>query len=282
MRRIRIVTAAALAMFMLAGCASLGYGWQRNERTTSLVDFLYPRGEPPAQPSMPTLRLPLTVGVAFLPTRTGRDLLDGPRREAILQDIRGRFEKRAFVREIVPIPDYYLSGQKGFDGLSALARLYNLDLVALVSYDQVSRQQDNGLALTYLTIVGAYLVPGTSQEVSTIVDLAVVHPASRSLVLRAAGTDARGGVSTRNGASGRLHERGMLGIQAAAATMIDHFDKELLEFEDRVRKGTARVQIDRGSGGGGAFDVLALGLLAMLLLGRFAAGQLAGLRRGPR
>src|SRR5262245_65773132 len=113
MRRILIGLVAVPALLALAGCASMfGNGWQRNARTTSLVDFLYPRGEPPAQESVPVLRLPLTVGVAFLPQRAGNaDVLDGARKEAILQDIRQRFEKRGFVREIVPIPDYYLAGQ---------------------------------------------------------------------------------------------------------------------------------------------------------------------------
>lgn len=271
MRRITMGIVAVLVISMLAGCASMSVR-RHNARTTSLVDFLYPRGEPPVEASVPQLRLPLTVGVAFLPDHGRTDgVLDGPRKDAILQAIRQRFEKRGFVREIVPIPDYYLSAQKGFDGLAALARLYNLDLVALVSWDQVSRQHDNGLALTYLTIVGSYMIPGTSQDVSTIMDLAVVHPASRSLVLRAAGVDTRAGVSTAVGASDRLHDRGVQGMQAAAAGMIENFDRELLGFEDRVRNGTARVRID-SSGGGGSFDVLALGLLGLLLLGRFAPG----------
>jgi rhombotail lipoprotein len=85
--------------------------------------------------------------------------------------------------------------------------------------------------------------------------------------------DTRAGVSTQVGASARLHERSMQSIQASAASMVDNFDKELLGFEDKVRKGTARVRIDR-AGGGGAFDVLAVGLLAMLLLGKFGAGVL--------
>jgi len=56
----------------------------------------------------------------------------------------------------------------------------------LVSYDQVTRRDDNNWSLTYLTIVGAFVIPATDHDVATMVDLAVVDPASRSLVLRAA------------------------------------------------------------------------------------------------
>lgn len=267
MKKAMTGVAAVLAVLLLGGCVGMfSHGTWRHERSSSLVEYLYPGRTPPAQDEVPVLQLPLTVGIAFLPSVTGQaGALDEADKQRILQGIRERFERRRFVREIVPIPDYYLAGQRGFDGLTALQRLYNLDLVALVSYDQVARQDDNELALTYLTIVGSFLFPGTSQDVNTIVDLAVVHPASRSLVLRAAGMDSRKGVSTEVRASSRLRERSVESFHASAERMIDNFDTELLRFEDNVRSGTARVQV---SGGGGAFDWLAIGLLGAVLLGR--------------
>jgi rhombotail lipoprotein len=273
MRRMMIGAVATIALASLAGCVGMLSHMQRNAQTSSLVDFLYPRGEVPQHDQVPVLNLPLTVGVAFLPGKPGTSgSLDENRKVAVLEEIRERFEKRSFVREIVPIPDYYLASQRGFDGLAALQRLYKLDLVALVSYDQVARQEDNRLSLTYLTIVGAFFVPGTSQDVNTIVDLAVVDPATRSLVLRAAGMDSRKGVTTSVGSAAQLRERGAESIQASADSMIENFDKELLGFEDRVRKGTARVQIaNRGSGGAGAFDWVMLVVLGGLLLGRWVA-----------
>jgi rhombotail lipoprotein len=261
-RKVIIATALAAAALALGGCAGMfSHGGPRHHRSSSLVDYLYAGKRPPAEVATPVLNLPLTVGLAFLPPAAGPGTLDATEKNRILDQVRERFKGRRFVREIVPIPDYYLQGQRGFGGLESLQRLYNLDLVALVSYDQVANQHANELSLAYLTIVGAYLFPGTSQDVSTLVDLAVIHPASQSLVLRAAGMDSRSGVSTEAGSEGRLRERSVRGFQAAAAQMIDRFDSELLRFEQDVRDGKARVKV---AGGAGSFDWLALALLAAL------------------
>lgn len=273
MKRVLLGTGAVLSVLVLSGCAAMfSTPTARHERTSSLVDFLYPGAAPPVQNATPVLHLPLTVGVVFLPAPAGRPgALGATDKAAVLDAIRMRFESRGFVREIITVPDYYLAGQRGFEGLMALQRLYSLDLIALVSYDQVARQDNNELSLTYLTIVGSWLFPGTSQDVNTMVDLAVVHPATRSLVIRAAGMDSRKGVSTNAGAAGRLRERGVESFQASATRMIDNFDAELLRFEERVKQGTARVQIaNPGAGGGGGVDGVLVAVLAILLLGSVA------------
>lgn len=265
MRKVAMVAAVVVAGVVLAGCAGMfARSSQRHHRSSSLVEFLYAGQAPPARTAVPALELPLTVGIAFLPAAAGIGQLDEAEKNLVLERVRERFSSRAFVREIVPIPDYYLGWQRGFDGLASLQRLYDLDLVALVSYDQVARQEGNELSLAYLTIVGAYLFPGTSQDVNTMVDLAVVDPTSRSLVLRAAGMDSRQGVSTDVAANQRMRARGVDSFHAAAGQMIERFDAELLGFERSVREGTARVRVTR-SGGGGSTGLLALGLLGLML-----------------
>ena len=55
-----------------------------------------------------------------------------------------------------------------------MQRLYAVDLMALVSYDQVTHGDTNEWSLGYLTIVGMYVLKGNRYDVSTVVDLAVV------------------------------------------------------------------------------------------------------------
>jgi rhombotail lipoprotein len=266
------------AVVALSGCASFfGDGARvRKGNTTSLVEFLYPAGAPPPSNSIPELRVPLRVGLAFLPAKSGSSVtaLDAQQRLDLLERIRRRFSSRQFVSEIVVIPDYYLTTARGYSGLASVQRLYSVDLVALVSYDQVSRQDGNILSLGYLTIVGAYILPGTSRETSTLVDLAVVDPATQSLVLRASGASSGRGLSTQASADYSARKASVDGFGVAATQLIENFDVALVNFEKDVRAGKANVRVVRRSGGGGgagafgAVDALVLALLLAVVLGR--------------
>jgi rhombotail lipoprotein len=257
----------AVVGVLLSGCADLGCMpncSSHSRNSSSLVEFLYPHGSaPPQQNAIPQLRIPLRVGLAFLPSNnfdaTGG--LDAAHQEALLERIRQRFSSRKFVAEIVVIPDYYLRGHSGFEGLEGVQRLYGVDLMALVSYDQVVHTDENNWSLGYLTIVGAYVLKGSRHDVSTLVDLAVVDPVSRSLVLRAGGTSTSHGNTTLIDAARDTRSAAADGYGAATDEMIEHFDTALTKFESDVRSGNAPVRVVRktgagrsGSGGGGALD----------------------------
>jgi rhombotail lipoprotein len=272
------------AMLALTGCANLTCfsACERHaHNSTSLVEFLYPNGTPPPQDSQPQLHLPLRVGLTFLPSNGGeaQNGLDAAHKEALLQEIRQRFLSRKFVAEIVVIPDYYLQGKRGFEGLEAVQRLYGVDLMALVSYNQVTHQDDNNWSLGYVTIVGAYFLKGTRHDVSTLIDLAVVDPATHQLVLRAGGVDSSHGNVTLVGENRRLREDSAKGFDAATAQMIEHFDSALTAFEADVREGKANVKVvsnnGKPTGGGGSIDLLMLLGLLPLAIRRYTCGGLS-------
>ncbi|HTY94799.1 MAG TPA: rhombotarget lipoprotein [Steroidobacteraceae bacterium] len=275
------IVVAATTM-TLGGCASLmcpmGCGPARSHNSSTLVDFLYPDGRmPEASTTMPQLAIPLRVGLAFLPSANAQATgLDAAHRQQLLERIRQRFASRRFVSEIVLVPDYYLSGHRGFAGLDAVQHLYNLDVMALVSFDQESHLDSNEWSLAYLTIIGSYVIKGSRHDVSTLVDLAVIDPATRQLLLRAGGTDSRHGNTTLIDANRSTREADSDGFSAATDRMIEHFDTELVKFEAQVRAGTAPVRVvsrnEAGHGGGGTLDGWILGLL-MLVLARRAAGH---------
>ncbi len=256
----------AAAGMLLSGCSVMCWPdcarQLHSASSSSLVAFLYPHGEPPRNDSIPELHVPLRVGLAFLPNRAGVTTLDEAHKELLLEQIRARFASRKFIAQIAIIPDYYLAGRSGFEGLEGVQRLYGVDLMALVSYDQVTHVDDNNWSLGYVTIVGAALLKGTRHDVSTLIDLAVVDAPSRSLVLRAGGTDTRQGTATLLQEERESRAAGVAGFTAATAQMIEHFDSALTQFEADVRTGRANVRIvsrnslvPRGSsGGGGAFS----------------------------
>jgi rhombotail lipoprotein len=263
-----LATILALSSIALSGCVSLSQAFctpncaQRQvKNSTSLVGFLYPNGKtPPPEDTIPQLRIPLRVGLSFLPsTGSGDSPLDAAHKELLLQRIRQRFASRNFIADIVIIPDYYLANARGFEGLQGVQRLYSVDLMALVSYDQVTHLDDNKLSLGYLTIVGAYILPGTSRDVTTLVDLAVVDPQTRSLVMRAGGTDTRHGLTTPIEQARASRAADVDSFDSATNALIINFDASLTQLQANVRAGTANIRVTQRngtpvSGGGGAMD----------------------------
>jgi rhombotail lipoprotein len=260
----------------LSGCATLGDSiCLSNCRTetrasSSLVEFLYPEDEtPPRSDSIPELKLPLRVGLAFLPSQNGSAVegLEAARRGELLERIRKRFSDRKFVSEIVIVPEYYLRDGRGFDGLAGVQRLYDIDLMALVSYDQVAYGEENKWSLGYLTIVGAYVLKGNRHDVTTLVDLAVVDPTTRSIVLRAGGSDTRHGTTTLVDKERETRETRTSSFSRATDQLAENFDVALTRFEADVKEGKAKVRVSRrgggvASGGGGSFDLVLLLALA--------------------
>jgi rhombotail lipoprotein len=268
----------------LSGCAVLGHAFctpgcqTQTHDTSSLVSFLYPDGKtPPRDDTIPELHVPLRVGLAFLPSQASRGAtpLDAAQKQELLERIRQRFSTRPCVSEIVVIPDYYLSTSPGFAGLDGVQRLYAVDLMALVSYDQVTRTGDNDLSLGYLTIVGAYVLPGTSHDTATLVDLAVVDPATRSLVLRAGGTSITHGNSTLVDVERDSRKASAIGFAEATDQMISHFDTALTAFQTDVHNGKANVRViarntTGGRMGGGSLGTADVAALLLVVLARRA------------
>jgi rhombotail lipoprotein len=286
-RRLRLRLAACLVVIAFVvlgtGCIASGpvceYGCLSDQRaSTPLVDFLYPDGDVPAVDAPVEIELPMVVGLAFLPSKDGR----GPsatERDRLLAVVRERFRSVDYLRDIVVIPDYYFSRQRGrgFQDLGAVARLMGLGAVALVSYDQVSATRENQRSFAYLTIAGLFFVRGNEQTTHTLLDLAVIDPQSRTLLLRAGGTaDASRSTTWIEQQSGLARQQEE-GFDSAVTALNENFARELAAFEARVRDGSAPVRVRKAGarGGGGALDVLQL-----LFLGVFAAALArAGLRR---
>jgi rhombotail lipoprotein len=236
------------------------------------VQFLYGRDAVPVTDASVELKLPIRVGLSFLPSEDTRatSIPTAAQRAEILQAIREKFHALPYVTEIVIIPDYYLDGRRdnGLEQMQQLSRMYQLDLYALASYDIVANNVSNKSSFTYLTIVGAFFVHGNDQEIESMVDLAVIEPQSRQLVFRAGGTSYVKGRSAAVDLEKDENWRVKRGFDEASAALMANFETELRGFEARVREGTAPIKVVRhakNSGGGGALDPLWLASLALVL-----------------
>lgn len=264
---IRNTTLAIACTLLFSGCAALQPVKQQGV-SSSLVDYLYPDGEIPADlvDTKPVLNLPLRIGLAFVPAGAGssQEISDKQRNE-LLEKVRVQFEQYAFIEQIVVIPDNYLSHGRGFTTVEQVARLYGVDIIALVSYDQVVFSRMNAGSLTYLTIIGAYVVPGDEQRVDTFVDTAVFDVRTRKLLFRAPGVDTKKDVSRLFTVESERIRISQESMAAAVTHMSANLDTELHRFKERVKSGqVAEVRVRSGYSGGGAADGFLLAPLALL------------------
>lgn len=277
---VRWVAVAALAL-LLGGCATLfDGGSQRRGVSSSVVDYLYPRGEafkPADGGATPQVRLPARVGLMFVPSRNDPMGVSSAEQSALLEKVRATFKEQPFIERIEVIPGQYLRPGGGFDNLEQVARMHGVDLVALVSYDQIVRTDQNAASLLYWTLVGAYTIRGNKNQVSTFIDTSVFDVATRTLLFRAPGTDQRDAGSTAvrvDEVQGRLAGES---FAAAMAQMTGNLDTAIADFAVRAREEGQVKLVDRRSGGewrrggGGSVRWWELALLAgagLLLLRR--------------
>jgi rhombotail lipoprotein len=243
-----------IAILTLAGCASM-FSPASARQAGSIVDYLYPEAKeaPTLAPTVTRLRLPVRVGIAFAPG-TGRDA--GPQEAAkaqLLERVKASFAQYDYIGSIEVIPSTYLRPRGGFANLDQVARMFNVDVIALVSYDQIRFNDTNRLAVLYWTVVGAYLVKGDQYDVQTMVDAAVFDVGSRKLLFRAPGTSQVKGASTIAGYSREIRGAQSDGYAQAVDQMIPQLQAQLASFRERA-KSDPGIQVERRNGerGGGA------------------------------
>ena len=247
-----------------------GYEETRQGASSSLVDYLYPDGEvPPTGWELPNLSLPVRVGIAFVPTYGAQDLTAREKQDLMLQVADG-FKDRDYVLSIATIPDHYMRSTSGVHGMRQVASLYGVDVMALVSYDQVSFSGERDSAILYWTIVGALVVKGNTNEVQTMIDTAVFDVATGDLLFRAPGMHRDNRNTTLMDNESDLRELRSASFVTATDDMIANLDVELGNFREAVRAGQmAHVEWREGYGGGGSSSWPLLLVLGALVLGRW-------------
>lgn len=267
---------AAVALFA-AGCHVFD-GGTRKRHNSSLVDYLYPRGNhtQPTKPSVPTLRLPLKVGIAWVPESTGSkdqyrqqdSVLTEARRKELAEAVIPHFQKYPFIKSIEIVPTAYLTPGGGFENLDQLKALLGVDVIALLSFDQLQTSDSTELSVLYWTIVGAYFIPAEANKTHTMVDAAVFDIASRQLLFRAPGISKSQGIATPIRTNERLRAKSDQGFVAASTNMVANVQVELAAFQQRIKEKPETVRIVRSAGytGGGAFGWEHAGLLGGVLM----------------
>lgn len=265
----RLLFTIILAL-MLAGCASM-FATPGTKYAGSAVDYLYPNAKEPVQlkQEITHLRLPVRVGIAFAPSSRGWS--SGPtedERLKMLQQVKDAFSQYKFIGDIKIIPSAYLQPRGGFANLEQAARMFNVDVVALLSYDQIQFNDSNTLSFLYWTIIGAYVIRGDQYDIHTMLDASVFDVASHKLLFRAPGNSTIKGSSTLVGFSEKTRSARTRGFNQALSELIPNLQKELASFKQNVRKDRSiKVENRPGYSGGADFGWLGLVFAIVLLWG---------------
>lgn len=281
-RRFLLPLAGLLAL-ALTGCMSI-YN-RRHHEASSVVQFLYPdKNQPFIQPQIPTLRLPLRVGVAFIPAglpdgrgayhRVQANFTETQKTE-LMRKVAAQFKTLPFVQSIEIIPTTYLRPGGGFENLDQLRAMLSIDVIALIAYDQTQNSSETEASIAYWTIVGAYLVEGQRNSTHTLMEAVVYDIGSRSLLFRAPGTSTIKNHATLFRNDYELKKSSAAGIEEASAQMTANLAQELELFKVRAREepGTVKIEHKPGYTGAGRLDGWFAGLLALILAARFVASR---------
>jgi rhombotail lipoprotein len=234
-RNSTLLALTAIAL-VASACASLEPDTKQRQ-VASVLSYLYPGTEqnPAASTGVAELKVPFRVGVAFVPDHTdARFRLPESDRLKLAGEVRSAFAAFPFIREMVVIPSSYLEPAGGFANLDRISTLLDLDVVALVSFDQVQNSGATGWSFLNWTGIGAYVINGDRYDILTAVDTAVFDIKSRRLLMRASGVSNTKGTATMVGFSERAREARTRSFDDAIQQMIGNLQTELKAFRARA------------------------------------------------
>ncbi|MFT4747706.1 MAG: rhombotail lipoprotein [Congregibacter sp.] len=215
---------------LLSSCASMDDN-NKQRQVASVISYLFPDTQevPTANSNIAHITVPFRVGVAFVPDNASPEFrLPENERLKLAGQVRDAFSRYPFVQEIIPVPSVYLKSEGGFANLERVASLLSLDVIALISFDQVQNSGASGWSFLYWTGIGAYIVEGDQYDILTSVETTVFDIKSQRLLMRA------GGISTIQGAATWI---GFSEYARAARTQgfVDAIDKMIKELHVEVK-----------------------------------------------
>lgn len=263
-----IVVLGCLFAAVISGCANMK---PERHHATSVMDYLYPKeSDHIDKPGVTNLSLPIRVAIAFVPASRDRrfatPMLTAAQQTELLTKVADHFKKYDYVKSIEVIPSAYLTPGGSFTNLDQIRSMYGVDVIALASLDQTQFTDEGMFSLTYLTVVGAFVVPGEKNATHTMVDVAVYDIASRKLLFRAPGISFIKGLATPVNLREQLRGDSSAGFTAATDQMIVNLDDQLKSFKDKVKNAPSDYKVTHqpGYSGGGDVDPLFLLILAVL------------------
>lgn len=218
----------------LGACALSG----SPHRSSNLLSYLYPNQQQPvakiaADGMVLPVRVPVRVGVAYVPEQgLSHQALTEADKRGFKTEIAAYFEQQPFVSEVTLVPSAYLTPGGSFGNLDQLSRMYDIDMMVLLSYDRTQFAEARPGVISYWTLGGAQLINGEKNDTHTLLDAAVYDISTRQLLFRAPGSSLiryqRGALSLAE----QLRQDSLAGFEQASAELLTHLRQQLAMFAD--------------------------------------------------
>ena len=272
---------------LLSGCSTiqsmLGINYSDQQRSvSSVVDYLYPnkRGEINIETKIPELVIPIKVGIAFVPDSCGsfrrHDLNETLKRD-LLGKVADKFKEKDIISKVEVIPSGLLKRKGSFTNLRQIKKELDIDIVVLLSYDQVQYTERNFMSLAYhWSIVGRYVFKGEKNDTITLMNAAVYDIASEELLFRSEATSNVKGNSASAFVAEELRTRSQKGFKLASEELSKILDWNLYEFKQKIRKKQVDVKVSyrkSWGGGGGSLSFIWIVLLPVMFGLRYMNGK---------
>ena len=236
-----------ITIILFSGCA------QQIRRSSSLLDYLdQDTNKHFEEPVIQAVSLPLSIGIAFVPEsysstvtsykenldfRFGSEftiVFSGKEKIDLMERIGSKLREYPFVESVRIIPPNYMVSKGGFTHLEQIRKMFGVDVIVLISYDQVQFTSEDFWSISYWTIVGTYFVKGEKNDTNTMFDAAVYHIPSHKLLFQAIGTSHIKARATLINLKESLRQDSLEGFNKAADSLVVNLKKRFdILKEDR-------------------------------------------------
>jgi len=235
LKHLAVLGAIVLGIVPLSGC-----GHYTTQRTSNILTYLYPGETQPVEISNtapPNIPLPMKIGIAFVPesrTMTGRsdakiEPLTEKHKMEMMRELSSTLRRYPYIAGVEEIPSTYLKVGGSFANLDQIRTMTGVDVIGLVSYDQIQFTDHGLVSLLYWTGIGWYFVPGEKNDTNTMMDAALYHVPTRKPLLRATGQSGVYRYSTPMNQSQNLRENSENGFKEALHMLAENFKPPIVQ-----------------------------------------------------
>ena len=240
----------------------VGCGHANRQQWTSLADYLYPidpnrretteMSPQPTPTSLASVPVPFRLGLAFLPDRKSKtkgnttfakvpydvDPLSEEVKVTLMQQVREDLGKYSFISSIDVIPSSYLLPRGSYRNLVQLGALTGVDVIALISYDQVQFTDEGVAALGYVITLGSgfWFWPGEKNDTKTMIDAAAYYIRGQRLLFKAVGQSRVEGYATPLNLTEALRDDSEQGFRDAVHTLVINLHAQIQVFKKKMQR----------------------------------------------